>query len=59
MSSDAYKKENYDRMIFQIPKGKKIELQLKAAELGLSVNAMIAQAVEQQYGIDLSRKPKE
>lgn len=56
MSDYAYKKEKYDRVVFQVPKGRKYDLQLKAAELDLSVNEIITQAVEKQYGLDLSRK---
>lgn len=59
---DDYAKENYDRVSFKIPKGKKIILQKVAQERNItdnkgliSVSRMIIEAVEQVYHIDLSK----
>lgn len=59
---DEYVKENYDRVVFKIPKGKKELLKHKAQELNitddkgkLSVSRLIIEAVEQTYNLDLSR----
>lgn len=55
-----YTKENYDQVLFKIPKGKK-ELLKQEAEIRdirdsqgkLSVSRMIVLALEKQYGLDL------
>ncbi|OUN23625.1 hypothetical protein B5G34_00560 [Flavonifractor sp. An82] len=58
-----YTKENYDQVLFKIPKGKK-ELLKQEAEIRdirdsqgkLSVSRMIVLALEKQYGLDLHTK---
>ncbi len=58
-----YTKENYDQVLFKIPKGKK-ELLKQEAEIRdirdsqgkLSVSRMIVLAREKQYGLDLHTK---
>lgn len=55
----AYKNEfdrqNYDRLSFNVPKGKKALLKAYAEKQGISVNALITQAVEEYTGIPLSK----
>ncbi len=55
----AYKNEfdrqNYDRLSFNVPKGKKALLKAYAEKQGISVNALITQAVEEYTGISLSK----
>lgn len=58
MSSEAYKKANYERVVYQVPKGKREILQREANLRGKSVNAFITEALEAQYGLDLSKKQK-
>lgn len=55
---NAFAKANYDRVVYQVPKGNKIILQTEAAKRGKSVNALITEALEAQYGLDLSKKTK-
>lgn len=51
-----YLKSNYDSIAFRIPKGRKADLK-KAADLrGISVNRLIADAIEHYCGVDLSPK---
>lgn len=57
-----YVRENYDQVMVKIPKGKKQLLKQKAQELNItddkgktSVNRMIIEAIEQVYGLDLSK----
>lgn len=57
-----YAKENYDRISINIPKGKKEVLKQVAQDNNItdhkgqiSVARMIINAVEEKYGIDLSR----
>lgn len=59
---DDYARENYDRVTFKIPKGKKALLQKVAQERNItdnkgliSVSRLIIEAIEQTYCIDLSR----
>ena len=56
---NAFAKANYDRVVYQVPKGNKLVLQLEAAKRGKSVNALITEALEAQYGLDLSKKNRE
>lgn len=53
---NAFAKANYERVVYQVPKGRKIVLQLEAAKRNKSVNALITEALEAQYGLDLSKK---
>lgn len=52
---NQYKRENYDRLSVNIPKGKKAVLQKEAADRGISVTALIVEALEGYFHIDLSK----
>ena len=61
--SRAYDKENYDRVVFKLPKGKRTLLKQEAeirdirdSQGKLSVSRMIVLALEKQYGLDLHTK---
>lgn len=61
--SQAYDKENYDRVVFKLPKGKRTLLKQEAeirdirdSQGKLSVSRMIVLALEKQYGLDLHTK---
>lgn len=51
----AYRKENYDRIYLQIPKGRKAEIKKEAKNRGLTINQFIVTAIEEHYGMDLSK----
>ena len=55
----AYKNEfdrqSYDRVALNLPKGKKAMLKAYAEKNGISVNALIAQAIESYTGIPRSK----
>lgn len=55
----AYKNEftrqTYDRLSVVVPKGKKAVLKAYAEKNGISVNALITQAIEEYTGIPLSK----
>lgn len=53
---DDYQKENYDRITFKVPKGKKQELQGLAEDENVSLTQLIVSSVEDKYLIDLSGK---
>ena len=53
--NDEYNRQNYDRIVLRIPKGKKAVLQAYAEKNGISVNALIAQAIEEYTGIPLTK----
>lgn len=53
--NDEYNRQNYDRIGLRIPKGKKAVLQAYAEKNGISVNALIAQAIEEYTGIPLTK----
>lgn len=44
---NKYMKENYDRINFTMPKGKKEVIQTHAAKMGESVNAFLNRAVDE------------
>lgn len=57
-----YIRDNYDQVMVKIPKGKKAILKRVATQRNItdakgrvSVNRMIIEAIETQYGIDLSK----
>lgn len=52
----AYKREHYERVAFEVPKGRRGALKKYAAERGISVNALIIAALEQYTDLDLSSK---
>ena len=51
-------KENYDRVVVKVPKGKLQELKEYAAARDLSVNKLIIRALEEYCMMDLSTKSK-
>ena len=53
---NQYKRDNYDRLSINIPKGGKAILQKEADVRGISVTALIVDALESCYKIDLSKK---
>ena len=57
MSTSEYKKEHYDTVILQRPKGKKAELLALANEKGKTVKQVIIDAIAKSYGLYLD-KPK-
>lgn len=50
-----FNKENYDRVEFNIPKGRKKELKQFAKSKGRSVSEVIVEALESYYDINLSK----
>lgn len=56
MSYDnAYRRQHYDLVQFSVPKGKKALLKEIAENKNLPLSKMIVEALETQYGIDLSK----
>ena len=53
-ANNRFDAKNYDRISVVAPKGSKDLIKQKAAAAGLSVNAYILKAVEQQIGLKLS-----
>ena len=51
-----FKRENYDQLKLDIPKGNKRLLKEYAESNGLSMADLIVAAVKRQYGIDLREK---
>ena len=51
-----YKKEHIERIRLEIPKGKKDLVRKTAAKHNLSMNRLIIESVETQYGIDLRKE---
>lgn len=49
-----YQKNNYDRITFLVPKGRKQTLKDLSLKTGESVGSLIITALESTYGIDLS-----
>lgn len=52
---DDYKKQNYDRMTFFVPKGKGKVIKDYAKSLGLSPSQVIIRALENQYSLDMAK----
>ena len=50
-----FMKEKYDRIVVQVPKGKKDRIKQAAKQAGISMNQAVIEALEQTYHIDLSR----
>lgn len=50
-----FNKSNYDRIAFNVPKGKKAEMKKVADEKGISINQLIINALEECYKLDLSK----
>jgi hypothetical protein len=50
---NAFKKERYDSVVFEIAKGKRDSLKEYAASQGISVNQLIKYAVEKHTKINL------
>ena len=53
-ANQTYMKRAYDTKILQMPKGTLEQLNVKAAEAGVSVNRYILEAVEQRSGLHLT-----
>ncbi len=57
--SNAYKaefaKENYDRTLITMPKGRKDDLKALAKREGMSMNELVLSAIKKAYGLDLSK----
>lgn len=57
--SNTYKQEynklNYERVPFDVPKGKRDEIKAFAKKEGLSVNDLLKSALLKAYGLDLSK----
>lgn len=49
-----YAKQNYERLIIQVPKGMKDELKEQADAAGISINRYVLEAVEQRSGLKLT-----
>ena len=50
-----FKKENYDRIVFEVPKGGKEIIKDLAKQNNKSVSALITATLEKQYNIKLSK----
>ena len=48
-------KESYDRIVVQLPKGKRVLVKEVASKVGLSMNQAVVETIEQAYGLDLSK----
>ena len=57
--SNAYKQEfsrlNYERVPFDVPKGKRDAIKALAKREGMSVNELLKSALLKAYGLDLSK----
>lgn len=57
--SNSYKaefaKQNYERVPFDVPKGKRDEIRILAKREGMSVNDLLKSALHKAYGLDLSK----
>lgn len=51
---NEYKKYNYDKILFEVPKGKRQVLKDYAKKNGISVKEMIVTAIESVYGLNLT-----
>ena len=49
-----YAKQNYERLIIQVPKGMKEEIKKQADAAGTSINRYVLEAVEQRSGLKLT-----
>ena len=54
-----WQKENTERVVIDVPKGKKDELKALAAQENTSVKGLISSALQEKYGINLDRKKSE
>lgn len=54
-----WQKENTERVVIDVPKGKKAELKALAERENTTVKGLISQALEAKYGINLDRKKSE
>ena len=52
---NQYEKDNYDRILILVPKGKKADIKERAEELGITVSELIVRAIEKMYLLDLSK----
>ena len=52
---NEYRRQNYDRIAVQIPKGRKDALKAYADRHGETLNSLFVKAVEQYTSLDLSK----
>ena len=57
-SVNKYIRENYDRMETLLPKGRKADLQLHAAERGESLNGFVNRAIDETVERDRNNRPE-
>ena len=50
-----YKRENYEQIVVKVYKGRRAEIQNEAAKRKISTTQLILNALENQYGLDLSK----
>ena len=50
-----FARENYDRVVFTVPKGKRADIKRCASLKGISITQLIVRALEQSYNLDLSK----
>lgn len=50
-----FAKENYDRLSFTVPKGKREVVKQYANERGMSISQLVVLALETLYHLDLSK----
>lgn len=50
-----FARENYDRVGFTVPKGKRTDIKRCASQRGVSITQLIVYALEQTYNLDLSK----
>lgn len=53
--SSAYTKENYDRVLVLVPKGRKADIKKLAEQKGITTTQLVIRALESCYGLDLSK----
>lgn len=54
-STKKYQDKTYERINVLVPKGKRDEIKSYAVGLGISVNDLIKQAIQEKTGIDMKR----
>ena len=50
-----FKRQNYDEIRALVPKGKREEIKKFAKEKGVSISRLVVEALEEHYGLDLSK----
>ena len=49
---NAFQKENYDRLIINVPKGQKERIKAHAANKGKSINSYVVELIKKDMGIE-------